>query len=540
MASKQVPSPSCPKGHVHGQVHAQGERRLKRGLTRRWRCRYLQDGEQRQHFFTTLDADDIAARALLDRAVPKPECPNPDHAGRTVRTNGTYETGDGLRQRYRCMDLDDPEGTRHTFSAPLPRSLVGADTCCEDCKVPTPRHAGTEASTRRLNYPASAIYATLNDLASGQSYAHASMQALERMGRSTGRSRKVGDKEVKELNEKGLVSPQREMKAHWHIAADILERFGPLVTEGTFERIRAEEAEYRKEGWPVVYIADEVPVKRNFSRTSRARQPSPVVWNALVISRMAWQSDGHGNLVGRSSRLVRVRALPSVAREAWQLVMNELDAPDFLVADGAAAIEGAAALVWPNATFVPCLWHATQNIRKRLTPARASLPQKVDDHVYSLSREAMEKRGPSFIGSWFDELEVLADGADMPADAVASIRGQYEPLLTRTAAVAARGVKPVVPISNAGVENEIATWVSHLVNRRGAMFSNLARTNLLGDLIVAGANGALLRQHDVITVIRDTARRNGGWLPPPRALVEPAGAFSLRDPALVAEFLPAE
>jgi len=38
------------------------------------------------------------------------------------------------------------------------------------------------------------------------------------------------------------------------------------------------------------------------------------------------------------------------------------------------------------------------------------------------------------------------------------------------------------------------------------MFSNLPRTNLLGDLMVAGSNGALLNQHEVIRAIRDTAR----------------------------------
>ena len=92
-----------------------------------------------------------------------------------------------------------------------------------------------------------------------------------------------------------------------------------------------------------------------------------------------------------------------------------------------------------------------------------------------------------------------------------------------------------MPVSNASVENQIDAWVDKLTRRRGAMFTNLARTNLLGDLIVAGANGALLRQHDVVHTLRDASRDHDGWAPPPRALVEPAGTYALRDASSVTE-----
>jgi hypothetical protein len=387
-----------------------------------------------------------------------------------------------------------------------------------------------------MSYPASVIYSVLHDLSEGRAYTFASMRALEQMNRPTGRSRSKGKKTVEELNEEGKTGPGREQKAHWHIAADILERFGPVIIDPALDAIRDEEATYRRDGLPVVYVADEVPVKRDYER-SFSYNDSPVVWNVLVISRMKWERDGKGNLVGRSSKLVRVRSLPTVTKEAWTLALSELDAPDFLIADGAAAIENAAKNVWGSTTtFVPCVYHATTNIRKRLAP-KGSLAEKVRDHLCTLTRDAMAATGPAAVTAWFDDLETLAAASGLPIDPVLALRNQYHPLLSRSALVAQKNNKPKVPISNASVENQIDAWVAKLTRRRGAMFSNLARTNLLGDLIVAGANGALLRQHEVVQALRDASRENDGWSPPPRALVEPAGTYALRDPASVTELL---
>src|SRR3954464_11040904 len=108
----------------------------------------------------------------------------------------------------------------------------------------------------------------------------------------------------------------------------------------------------------------------------------------------------------------------------------------------------------------------------------------------------MREGGPKAVSAWFDELEDAAAAADLPADLVAAQRRRYEPLLRRTALVAQRHNNPEVQVSNSAVEAQIRAWVKRLTTRRGAMFSNLARTNLLGDLIVAAANGALLDQNE--------------------------------------------
>lgn len=165
---------------------------------------------------------------------------------------------------------------------------------------PHPKNAGAEAPSRRMNYPAATIYWVLNDLANGAAYTHASMRALEQMKRPTGRSRSVKDADgnrasAQELNEAGLFSPDREQKSHWHIAADILERFAPVVTEPAFAAMSLQEAADREAGLPVVYFADEVTAKRDYARSSSLNS-SPVVWTALVVTRTG------GNATRRPAR----------------------------------------------------------------------------------------------------------------------------------------------------------------------------------------------------------------------------------------------
>ena len=536
VAIKRVPVPSCPEGHFVSRVQPWGKRATERGATRVFRCRFEDAGAVGTHYFTVLAQPKADARLHIDQAVPAPSCPQSDHAGRRVWANGTYRTAAGERQRYRCLSREDDTDI-HSFSAALPRAAVTDDTCCPDCEVLTPRHGGTEAASRRLNVPTPVVVSVLRDLADGHAYTAVAKQALEQMRRPTGRVRRVNGKTPDELHEAGQFGPRREMKAHWHISADILERFGPFITEPALEAMRGEDARYRADGLPVVYFADEVPVKRDYARSSK-RTSAPVVWTALVVTRTRWELDEDGTVTGRSSRLVRVRALPNGSTDAWRLVLGELDAPDFLVADGAAAIEKAAAAVWgKETTVVPCMYHATRNIEVNLTPAQGRLADKVRDHMYRLSRDMMRDGGPNAVTTWFDDLEHVTAAAALPADLVAAQRRRYEPLLRRTALVAQQHNDPEVQVSNSAVEAQIRQWVKRLTTRRGAMFSNLARTNLLGDLIVAAANGALLDQHEVARTIRLASKSTRGWAPPPRALTEPAGVLGLRDAFSVTELL---
>jgi hypothetical protein len=113
-----------------------------------------------------------------------------------------YKTAAGERQRYRCVSRTDDSDV-HTFSAPLPRAAVEDDTCCPDCEVLTPRHAGEEAASRRLNVPTPVVVSVLRDLADGHAYTAVSKRALEQMKRPTGRVRTVGGKTPDELHRAG-------------------------------------------------------------------------------------------------------------------------------------------------------------------------------------------------------------------------------------------------------------------------------------------------------------------------------------------------
>ncbi len=536
-APRTVPMARCALGHVSVQLHARAERDSKRGTTRTYRCRYLgDDGLLYEHHFTVLvksvdSTPEEATRALIDDAVPVPPCPTDGHdVGRVVVLFGTYDTAAGSQQRYQCRPVGKHTAKqRHTFSAVLPRSAVTDETCCGDCAVPTPRNAGTEAPSRRLPIPASVVYAVLHDLAEGRAYTRASIRALERMGRPTGRVRTVDGRTPDQLNDDRPPSPDREMKAHWHLSADILERFGPIVTEPALAKIAAEEADFRKRKLPVVYLADEVPVVRDYARSTTLTNAT-VVWHALVISGLRWNGTSRSTVTGWSSRLVRFRALPNATAEAWQLVLSELEAPDYLVADGASQISAAAKAVWGEQTrIVPCIYHAAENLRAKLTGEDGTLPDKVRDHLFDLSRATLAAKGAPAATAWFEDLETIASACGLPADVVRALRQRYEPLLERSAEVAHSRKKPRVPISNTGVEGQIREWVSGVTERRGPMFANIGRTNLLADLVVAASNGALLNQHEVVQVIRNASRDQGGWSPPPRALTEAAGAMSLRD-----------
>ena len=552
---RTVAVPPCPLGHSGRVVSAGRLNDGRLGKTRQYRFRWDDGDVEGSHYFTHLyepaeKFEELSTRDAINAAIPRPVCPVPGHEGRVVTLNGSFATAAGQVQRYQCgkrVDKNREDNERHTFTQVLPRSMVVDTTCCADCRVPTPKNAGTEAASRRLPFPAHVVYTVLCELGAGKAYTATSMKALELAKRPTGRVRRVRDEsdparplvDPATLNAEGKFSPKREQKAHWHISADLMERLAPIVTEPLLARLDEEIAQYRQTGLPVVYFADDAPVKRSYARSATLTS-SAQVWTALVVSRTQWErndpDDPVSPLVSRKPRLLRVRPMPTNSAEAWTLVFSELPAPDFLVCDGAGQIANAANAVWGDATtIVPYLYHATTNIKKHLRPSKGKLPDKVRDHCFALTREYMAGPGPDRVSRWFDELAVLAAACDLPADVVAAQREQYEPLLDRSAAVAQVHQNPEVQVSHTAVEKQIHEWVDPVTSLRGPMFANLPRTALLGDLIVAGANGALADRHQVIDAIRDHSRQGDGWSPPPRALVEPAGAMSLRDASSVTE-----
>lgn len=288
MASRKVAAPSCPDGHLNTAVTSWGTREAERGTLRRWRCAPKKGQAGMAHTFTAMEKPRPKPRALLDAVTPAPPCPTDGHRDdpdRSVVRNGVYTGGGVKRQRYLCEH--GKTHASHTFSAVLPRAAVEAEKCCDDCGVPTPANAGAEASARRNTFTMPVIHMVLRDLAQGKPYASVSVMALDASGKSSGRVRKHKGVEVGELRKSPKSGPRRDRRAHWHVAVDIMETFGPVVTEAALAAVKAEEADYRKRKLPVVYVADEKEVKRTYRR-SKSRKATTVVWTALVVSRTRW------------------------------------------------------------------------------------------------------------------------------------------------------------------------------------------------------------------------------------------------------------
>ncbi|MCU1607250.1 MAG: hypothetical protein JWP46_3715 [Modestobacter sp.] len=207
-ARRSVPAPACPNGHAGAGPCSRGQAVEARSDTS-VPLPLRGDDERGVHYFTVLTQPKADARLLIDQVVSAPACPRPGHGGRYVWPNGTYKTAAGERQRYRCVSRKDDTDV-HTFSAELPRAVVEDDTCCSDCEVLTPRHAGTEAASRRLNVPTPVIVSVLRELADGHAYTAVSKRALEQMKRPTGRVRTVGGKTPDELHEARKYGPRRE------------------------------------------------------------------------------------------------------------------------------------------------------------------------------------------------------------------------------------------------------------------------------------------------------------------------------------------
>lgn len=529
MGRRTNPTPMCPAGHV-GTVCAWGRNAGRHGGTQRWRCTPA-DGSDPHTWSTPLPASGDPV-ALIKTAIPAPPCPlhqtgGPDDGNYQVKVFTVYRTRAGSRQRYKCHNTTT--GQMHTFSTPLPRQAVEDDTCCPDCGVPTPYNSGSEATARRSVYPIWLVIKALGWLAEGHSYSAVGVRVLRNLGQPTGRRRKVA-------NASNVTGPKRDLRAHWHVAADLLEVFGPTASQMASSVIAADIDAYRAANLPVVYIADDLNVYRKFAR-SRRHATSVVRWNALVLTRKHWHTGDTGGTY--SNRLVNLRALPTLDTAAWSIVLSEVAQPDFLVADGSSSIAAAAAAVWGSAVeLVPCVYHLGVNLSRKLAGAGGNLPVKLTDHLSLLNRANLSKVShpadldESFLDWFFTEMAALTDAAGLPRSTFYEAEKTYRPQLERVAQIA-QTYGPVVPLSNTAAERVINTLVKPLTGARGPLFTNLARTNLLCELVVAGHNGVLDDEHTLGHAIQDLNRANFGWANPNRDLTEPAGTFGLQDPGVI-------
>jgi hypothetical protein len=542
-------SPACPD-HSQSKVVSVGSRSTRTGATRRYRCT-PEDGDSEHTFSVREKAPAHVLRAA--GVAPAPVCPH--HPEAKVVRNGTYGTRTSKpRQRYRCTPSD---GTKpHSFTPPLPRDHVhvGAEQC-DHCDELRGVHHGETAVARRHSWSTRVVARGLDQLSTGETYAEVSRWAV----RATGKRRSRVSQAENGPAESSRAS--RESRNTWHIAADWVEAFSPVVYAPIDARLRRRALEERErldalvsagapQVRPQVVLVDDIPVYgRDLERRTSRRDTGYYI---LVVAELHWADehpaddpftpDGDPQL-----RLRLVRAMPKSNAQAWRLVFDELGySPDYLVADAGTGI-GAAyrAHLQPSGTkFIPSLWHLAGQVKSALaaapaasvvTPAGKELVKPLRDHMSKLGRQSDVLSSSATWSGWWDELEALLTSLRLPVEKVRTRRKNYEPAMA--AVLPELAVQPRIPVSTGGLETLIAKRVMPMLALRRTAFANIERTNLLLDLVVARQHGAFDNLGDVANLLRQDAAAHGGWTVALRTIADPrprGGSYSsLRDATLI-------
>lgn len=589
----------CPD-HPDSDIVANGSRTTSRGVVRRFVCR-PQFGDR--HSFTVLvEPTDSAVEA---RWSPPPPCPR--HDGSKVVRAGIY--GRALsrpRQRYRCTPADGSKP--HVFTPPLPRDHVheGAEHC-EHCDELRGVHRGETAVARRHSWSTRIVARGLDQLSAGGSYAEVSLWALRVTGMNRTRRKpeeeEDGDDstastddtaastggpgvsdEVPDTSELGAgdgtndaadqsaAAPKKPRKVSaatrasrnaWHIAADWVEAFSPvvysplrdeLVARALAERARLDAlidsgAALER---PQVVLVDDVPVYgRDLERKKRSRRDTG--YYVLAAAELVWPDQPTGNddpLVVDDDPTVRLRLVRAMAKsntDAWRLLFDELGyAPDFVIADAGTGIAAAVEAHFdPDRTrFIPSLWHVGEAVKLALadtpgafvsTPSGKALMEPLDKHLRRLSRHSGVLADEAAWTAWWDDLEDLLSTHQLPREKVRKRRGNYEPAMA--AVLDAIAGQPGVPVSTGGLETLIAKRVKPVMALRRTSFANIERTNLLFDLVVARQHGAFDDLGAVASLLRSDAVEHDGWTVPLRSVSDPrprGGTYSsIRDATLL-------
>lgn len=563
-----------------------GVRQTKSGPRRDYRCTPI--AGQAHKFSVALAAD--AHPDVFARWAPPPPCP--EHPDSKVVRNGTYgKATPKPRQRYRCTPADG--GRPHVFTPPLPRDHVHVgEEHCAHCEELRGIHRGEPAVARRHTWPTRAVVRGLEMLARGDSYADVGRWARRITGTTRTRTPAGADSEDEaEENEwpddPGVDEPSagddtvsaqptgdlesgekdagsegtgkhkrtsaaaREAKNAWHIAADWVEAFAPVVYDSVDaelrswalgERERLDEQHRNGEALddPQVVLIDDLPVYgRDLEARGKSRRDAGFF--VLAAAETHWK-DGEPR-----ARIRLARAMAKSNTAAWLIVFDELGYdPDFIVADAGTGIAAAiAARFDPQRTkFIPSLWHLGQRIELALadtkgahttTPKGRELIEPLARHLRLLGRDRDALANAEGWSQWWDELEEILRSYQLPLDKVRTQRRNNEARIV--AVLPDIALHPKLPLSTGGLETLMTKAIHPLLAMRRTAFANLERTNLLLDLAVAHHHGVFDDPSRVTQLLRDDAVAHGGWTVALRSIADPRpknGSYSsLRDTTLL-------
>jgi len=528
----------CPSaGHRDGKVRAKGTVTTSTGTWGRYLC-VRPTGSK--HYFRVLVSADGAVLTSMEKP---PDCR--EHSASKVVRHGKYGKGKTQRQRYRC-EPNDGEPV-HYFTPPLSREAVSLGSSCSTCDDLLSPHRGALTAARHTPWTLRGIVQALNDLSLGTSYAAASLalraqrdEAWDHLRSAHGVEMTMTDTPVASTSESWNT---RQGKGAWHLAADLVEQYAPLLFDVVTSRLVAEEEALRaandaaltKEpdaalAHPLVYILDELPVEFRKSTSNRGRFQQNS-WSLLAVVELRWHaSDDPFALPRREARLRLARAYPRGNADAWRLVLDELPVrPDFVVADASEAIKNAVNSHYGQGAVgsIPSFFHIQRNIRATLLKlpgattseqGRTVLVGQLRKQMELLTRSELMGFGPGDVATWWDDLIAIVAAIPAPTSGLVEQRRIHEPRMT--AALPLLQKNPQLPASNAAVESRIRLTLEPFLDNRKHRYRNLARTNFLFDLAVCRAQGLFTDLDAIAKLIRENNEAANGWAPTPRQLAD--------------------
>jgi hypothetical protein len=480
----------------------------------------------------------------------------------------------------------------HTFSHELPREHVEGGKKCQHCLELRGIHRGERLAARRQRLNSRQVARLLLELASGVSYTKVGLAALKAAGiavvSTTLRRRpsgargweRVPDEELDALDPdaariadeafadaaplaeepefpvpigddgtEGTVvalpgdpRPKRRRRRSastrlrtrvWHVGADLVEAFAPVVWEAQEATFRDWEQKVAAAGHPRVWLLDDRPY---YTDVLGAKKQAGG-YSVLALAEL----DPLDAALPWRARLRLARAFPRANAVAYRMLFDEIGyAPDLVISDNSSAIKNALEAHFGGALHrVPSLWHMVDALRTGILAKALERPESAGlrEHLDHLGRRSHYLRSAEGWADWWDGLLELGQANGVALGKLTAARGDYEGRMA--------GALPLLlgneqfPMSNSPIEALIRDILNPIFTRsRQFSFANVERTNALLDLVVAKANGAFDDLNDVAALIEKDALEFGGHTVPLRAVADPRLADgtpsrSLRDENLL-------
>jgi len=120
--------------------------------------------------------------------------------------------------------------------------------------------------------------------------------------------------------------------------------------------------------------------------------------------------------------LLAVRNMGGESEAAWRSLLDELvsrglEAPEFVIVDGAPGLEKALGLAWPQALVQRCTVHKHRNLLAH-APERLhdEITADYNDMIYAKTAKEIETRRKSFIRKWRVKCRAVADSLEEAGD----------------------------------------------------------------------------------------------------------------------------